>query len=1290
MPIITDLSFLDVISDVESETKLSLFFDDLCGIYTVDKDVQLKLQSKPFVLQVLGLVSRGRNLIIAMRKDIFCESQVQASNDFFRKNNIVDLTNTEFSLLREEKQLFLEQIPGVDESQITDMLGHETINSLQIGFPQCVKFMKEHGTYNYEVIMQTPMRFLKEKLSLLQKKCPEKFSSVVITFANDGQICFSEMSELRKKLPDELNASSISTKQLKDSVIATTGTYFSYLRTKGKHVVSHESIMNAIALILLSDLHFHEWYVNHCPVRFLSRLNTQVEDDFYLPNISSVMASLYSRLHDLLETKGQDSYNIVGGLKLWDDEITVNEFIQHTNRQDKRYLSNCATTDGKCILVYAASHGKKHLVRALLPHSTNQKQIHSALCSAAESAHSDTVEVFFPQHKNMVDTEVIFKAIKGGNIDVYKVVTRDQNQINFETKEVSEILHFYSGRKTISVNIVEEICLSGNMELLKHALLSAHTDISKVIQNNPCLLEYAAYSGSLELVQYMLNNGAKKCSHLVWWAASSGSYEMMKYFLDMQCGLTESKTLSCGTMLDLGDWNEAVGACYSGNIELVKYLFKTKPDLLNATSTTKAVHLSAFAGSVDILKFLETLTDITVTDQYNSTVLHYACGEGAVRIVEYIVNRYPDMLTIRNKTGYSPFLLTGFSDSVPLVKYLISRGCDVYDKDSSGRTLLHLACCEGKHELVQYLVDNYPDMLTIMEKKRQSPFLLAGFSGSVELVKYLISRGCDVYDKDSSGRTVLHHACQEGKLELVQYLVDTYPDMLTIIEKKGQSPFLLAGFSGSVELVTYLISRGCDVYDKNSDGRTVLHKACCEGKLELAQFLVDNYPDMLTIRDKTGQSPFLHTGFSGSVELMEYLISRGCDVYDKDSSGRTVLHNACGEGKLELVQYLVDNYSDMLTVRDKKSQSLFLVTRFLCYVEQVQFFISLECDVYDKDSHGWALLHYACYKGKLELVQYLVDNFPDMMTVRDKTGQSPYLLTGFSGSVQIVKYLISRGCDVYDKDSNGRTVLHHACSYGKLELVQYLVDNYTDMLTIRNKTGQSPFLLIGFSGSVELVKYLISRECDVYDKDSSGRTVLHNACQEGKLELVQYLVDNYPDMLTIRDKTGQSPFLLTGFSGSVELVKYLISRGCDVYDKDSSGRIVLHHACNKGKLELVQYLVGNYPDMLTIRDKTGRSPFLRTGFSGSVELVKYLISRGCDVCEKDKNGWNVLHTACQQGYLELVQYLVENFPGLLKLRNKRRQTPLKLAISSSSVDVVEFLHLNAHPIREREKHCLLQ
>ena len=645
------------------------------------------------------------------------------------------------------------------------------------------------------------------------------------------------------------------------------------------------------------------------------------------------------------------------------------------------------------------------------------------------------------------------------------------------------------------------------------------------------------------------------------------------------------------------------------------------------------------------------LKDVFEKDSDGLTILHHACKEGKLQTVQHLIEYFPDLMKIRDKTGCSLLLISGLSGSVELVKHLISKGCNVTDKDNDGRTVLHKACKEGKLELAQYLVESYPDLLAIRDKEGRSPFLVAGFSGSVDLVKYLIINGCNVLDKDCDGGTVLHKACYKGRQELVQYLVENFPDMLTIRDKLGRSPFLNSGYSGSVELVKYLISKRCDVQDKDSNRHSVLYKACKVGRLQLVQYLVESYPDLLSIRDIEERSPFIVAGFSGSVELVKYLISKGCDISDMGGDGETILYQTCEQGQLELTQYLVETYPDVLTIRYKKGRSPFLVAGFSGSVELVKYLVFKGCDVLDKDSNRHSVLYKACNEGWLTLVQYLVETYPDLLKIRYKEGISPILVAGLSGSVELVQYLISKGCDKFDKDSLGRTVLHKACQEGKLELVQYLVENYPDMLTIRDKEGQSPLLVIGYSGSVELVKYLISKGFAVYDKDNDGRNLLQLqiACYNGKLELVQYLVESYPDMLTIRDNSGKSPFLKAGFSGSVELVKYLISRGCNRFEIDNRGWTILHFACQEGKLELVQYLVENYQDMLTIRNKIGQSPFIVTGFSGSVELVKYLISTGCGICDKDNNGRTILHYANEYEKEELQQFLGRNYPNLKPL-----------------------------------------
>ena len=290
----------------------------------------------------------------------------------------------------------------------------------------------------------------------------------------------------------------------------------------------------------------------------------------------------------------------------------------------------------------------------------------------------------------------------------------------------------------------------------------------------------------------------------------------------------------------------------------------------------------------------------------------------------------------------------------------------------------------------------------------------------------------------------------------------------------------------------------------------------------------------------------------------------------------------------------------------------------------------------------------------MAVVQYLVENYKNMLKIKDNEGISPFLASGFSGSVKLVVYLISQGCEVSDKDNSGCTILLIACMKGNFELVQYLLNKYPDLSKVRDNVGQSPFLFSALSGSVELVKYFISRGCDVLEMNRNGRSVLHHACLRGNLELVQYFAENYSNLLEVRDKTGGSPFLVAGFSGSDELVKYLISRGCNVKDMDNDGWNVLHFACNTGKLKLVQYLVETYADILIARDKTGKTPFLVAGVSGSVELVKYLISKDCDVLEKDINGWTILHYAWYGKKENFIKYMVTNYPEWMALYERMK------------------------------------
>ena len=73
------------------------------------------------------------------------------------------------------------------------------------------------------------------------------------------------------------------------------------------------------------------------------------------------------------------------------------------------------------------------------------------------------------------------------------------------------------------------------------------------------------------------------------------------------------------------------------------------------------------------------------------------------------------------------------------------------------------------------------------------------------------------------------------------------------------------------------------------------------------------------------------------------------------------------------------------------------------------------------------------------------------------------------------------------------------------------------------------------------------------------------------------------------------------------------------------------------------------------------------------DIVSYLVSRGADVNEIDKDGNSLLTYACAYGYKDIVSYLIDKGANI-NHRTKEGRTPLMYAVSSSqNIELVEYL-----------------
>lgn len=120
--------------------------------------------------------------------------------------------------------------------------------------------------------------------------------------------------------------------------------------------------------------------------------------------------------------------------------------------------------------------------------------------------------------------------------------------------------------------------------------------------------------------------------------------------------------------------------------------------------------------------------------------------------------------------------------------------------------------------------------------------------------------------------------------------------------------FLCDGISFE-EKLKILVDAGVDLNTENSDGETILHRACKERKLKKIEILLHHGANPYQKNHK-GQAPYDIAVELKDNDLLMGIIKAGADVDYPDDRGRTALHRACLDNDVDLVKFLLKKGAD--------------------------------------------------------------------------------------------------------------------------------------------------------------------------------------------------------------------------------------------------------------------------------------------------------------------------------------------------------------------------------------------
>jgi len=476
-------------------------------------------------------------------------------------------------------------------------------------------------------------------------------------------------------------------------------------------------------------------------------------------------------------------------------------------------------------------------------------------------------------------------------------------------------------------------------------------------------------------------------------------------------------------------------AAMQGDRVAVQSLVQHKADL-NAVQADGATAIQ-WAAYRDDLEMADVLiaagADIKLANREGATPLYLASLHGSAPMIEKLLKAGADPNAL-GPEGETPLMLAARTGNLDAMRTLLDHHADVNAKDKlRSTTALMWAAEQGHPEAVKLLVEHGAtvgaqsdidtrnarnNLANTVKQRLHSSFGVLGKrgpgnDGTPALPEVPAARKAPATQpngedevaaffrrpakKDGGGLTPLVYAAREDCIECARTLVEAGAD----VNQKtfyGWTPLLVATQNRHYKLAAYLLEHGANPNLANKGGWTPLYLATdnrnIEGgdypvrapdmdHLDFIQLLIAKGADVNAricgaestpeecMGDSTetrtnftmqwlfedGATPFLRAAQSGDVELMKLLLAHGANPKIFTAHNVTPLAVAAGIGWVEGVTF---EWSPEETT------------------EAVKMCLDLGLDPNVADDEGRTALHGAAHKGRVEVIQLLVDHGADL------------------------------------------------------------------------------------------------------------------------------------------------------------------------------------------------------------------------------------------------------------------------------------------------------------------------
>lgn len=697
--------------------------------------------------------------------------------------------------------------------------------------------------------------------------------------------------------------------------------------------------------------------------------------------------------------------------------------------------------------------------------------------------------------------------------------------------------------------------------------------------------------------------------------------------------------------------------------------------------------------------------------------------------VNIVVNHNDFRLNLRRGSAIAFAILYGNLETVDLLLSITGINLSIL---TEGLNLLHLAlrARSRRSELVDRILSKGIDPLTNQVGKDEMS-TLHSFLGAdnpleqqdVELLKRLISAGCNLKAVDKLGNSLLHTVLKRRNIqtvpeEIIEMLIED-GNMKNLPDKMGQLPLQLAVRNrAESEIIRMLIPEDTSLWNfKERHVFSVLHSAI---------YPDNTLPKPPTIRHRPPPPPPLLGPNQNTLSMTRSMVPP--PPPPPPTAFRPGPGNLSDDNDmLRILDVLLEKDDIDINVLDSQGNTPLMIATNNCDDQSsetraliIKRFLDRGADVNCANAARWTALHHVASNGFGSGIREIFKFNPNLELLNEN-GFTPLHQAIFQGRTACVRLWIDQAnaegprTEAFVKalearTSRGLSPLHIAALHNRVDIIQLLHD--TGRLGGVNVPGSidkvSPLHLAAVMGHIATMTMLIQYGADVNAKAIVGNTPLHFAADRGAVSAARHLIDSGA-LADLENDDGMKPWMIAEMQNHTELkfaleVAARIETQANDKNDESTELVVLAGANRVGSgdidvpmlstlfriaprkskpatlldavtsgtdAEVLAFLAtGSDPNEAMGRDEA--APLHIACHRGYTAVVELLLDYGACVDVVDRADNQPLHCAASDGRLDVVEVLLEH-GGSLTARNTDMQIPLHLAAEHGWLDVVKML-----------------